>query len=294
MTQTLVSAVVTTCKRKPDIIRRAVDSILSQTYSPIEIIVVDDSPADWPERDSVRDCLTCEYERINYIRHEKNQGACVARNTGLAAAKGEYIAYLDDDDEWLPQKIEKEMAAFRGEKTAMVYCGQRRFNDKNQSFRDINAKAVSGDAVKMLLLGNFVGSTSIPLIKTECLREIGGFDKLLKSAQDYDVWMRLAMKYEFRWVEEPLVIYHIHENEQISKSAANKIAGSEYLQVKYAELIEADRDASWAYPIKLAPYYSVAGDYAKAMELWKGAVKKCPEKLFKNSLYLYRILKNRK
>ena len=108
----LVSAVIITYKRKPEIVKRALESVLSQTYRPLEIIVVDDSPCDYELRSQVRETVESFNEEICYIQHEKNCGACVARNTGLKRAHGKYIAFLDDDDEWVSDKIEKQIAAF--------------------------------------------------------------------------------------------------------------------------------------------------------------------------------------
>lgn len=122
MNKPLVSAIITTYKRPPETVERAIKSVEAQTYKNIEIIVVDDSPDSFSGRDDVKTTVSA-HEGVKYIPHEKNMGAQVARNTGLNAAAGEYIAYLDDDDEWDNTKTEKQLAAFTNERIGLVYSG---------------------------------------------------------------------------------------------------------------------------------------------------------------------------
>ncbi len=138
----MVSVIITTYKREPEMVLRAIDSVLVQTFHDIEIIVVDDSPADFPARKDVRAAVEMRQNEnarisIRYIAHSKNKGACVARNTGLEAATGEYIAYLDDDDEWLPEKIEKQMQVMQKSNAGLVYCGNTVKNDRTGIWEDV-------------------------------------------------------------------------------------------------------------------------------------------------------------
>ena len=110
----LVTCAITTHKRKPEIVERAIKSILNQTHKNIEVFVIDDSPSDWEYRNDVKSMVEgYSSQNVTYIPHEKCMGACVARNTALENAKGEYIGFLDDDDEWNPTKIDKMIKAFR-------------------------------------------------------------------------------------------------------------------------------------------------------------------------------------
>ena len=105
----LVTAVITTHKRTPELVERALKSILAQTYENIEVFVIDDSPEEYELRSAVKNMIESYAEKnVTYIAHDKCMGACAARNTGLEAAKGEFIGFLDDDDEWLPTKLEKQ------------------------------------------------------------------------------------------------------------------------------------------------------------------------------------------
>ena len=292
----MVSAIITTYKREPSIVLRAMDSILAQTYRDLEIIVVDDSPSDFPARADVRAAVEKRKEDnpeidITYIAHPMNMGACVARNTGLETAKGEFVAYLDDDDEWLPDKIEKQMHAMLKTKAALVYCGNLSQNDQTGSCRESKKVYIKGNVFKKLLYNNFIASTSYPLIRKDCLKAVGGFDPKMQSAQDYDVWLRLAEKYEVDYVAEPLVLYHEHDGERITTNPLKKINGLERINQKYADYLEADRKLWRNRNIGIAQYYGLKGEKKKALALWWKCVCKCPELIKENTICFYLIIR---
>ncbi len=103
----LVSVIITTCNRNSCYIERALKSVMAQTYENIEIIVVDDNRADYSIKETIKQTIKGICPQAVYCSHNKNLGAPAARNTGIRIAKGDYIAFLDDDDEWLPDKVEK-------------------------------------------------------------------------------------------------------------------------------------------------------------------------------------------
>ena len=286
----LVSAIITTYKREPHILKRALESVINQTYKEIEIIVVDDSPSDYLRRDEIEKMVNC-YENVKYIKHETPQGACVARNTGMNQSHGEYIAFLDDDDEWYPQKIEQQLNAFVNDKIALVYCGNDVIDDDTGVFKHDKRKFVSGMIFDSLIEDNFIGSTSYPLLRKDRLVEIGGFDALMQSSQDYDVWLRIEKKFEVTYIEESLVLYHIHSGDQITKNPRKKIAGLERIYSKYKEYIESNPNAKWNRTIKIAPFYAMEGDIKKALKLWIVAVIICPFRVKDNLRYLAEIFK---
>ena len=117
----LVSAIITTHNREPDMVLCAVKSVLSQTYQNIELIVVDDSSPSFAQRAEVERSVRSASDDILYLKHEVCQGACAARNTGLSHARGYYIGFLDDDDEWLSTKIEEQLKGFSDDNIALVY-----------------------------------------------------------------------------------------------------------------------------------------------------------------------------
>lgn len=291
-----VSVIITTYKREPKMVMRAVKSALNQTYRNIEIIVVDDSPCDYVFRQQVQEVVQQQQKTekeiaISYIPHKNNKGACVARNTGLFAAKGKYVAYLDDDDEWVPKKIEKQINVLSNSKAALVYCGCICKNDETGACYERRMNYQRGFIFDKLLYENFIDSTSFPLIKKECLISIGGFDTLMQSAQDYDVWLRLAEKYEVDYVPEPLVVYHLHSGEQISTNPVKKVSGLERINHKYQKYIDANPKLWHRRHIVLTPYYAQKGEYKKALNVWRRCVGKAPLEIIDNIRYLRAIIK---
>ena len=255
----------------------------------MEIIVVDDNSDEWKEIYGLNE-LENKYSRygLRYITYSGNHGACYARNVGLSKAEGEYVAFLDDDDEWLPDKIEKQISRMTDENIAMVYCSAKTIHETNGRVSDGQRCVFRGKIYPQLIIENFVGSTSFPLIRKSCLEEIGGFDVLMQSAQDYDVWLRLSEKYSIDYVDEDLGIYHVHSGEQITKNPDKKIAGLERLNEKNKYYLEqeSNKNAKWIRTIKIAPFYAMKGQCKKAMDLWWDAVKINPISLTTNTKYL--------
>lgn len=284
----LVTAVITTHKRPPQLVERALKSILNQTYTDIEIFVVDDSPAEYELRADVKAMVEAYSDRnVTYIAHEKCMGACVARNTGLAAAKGEFIGYLDDDDEWLPTKIEEQLQKFTSADIALVYCGRTVVYDSSNETVDCLPECELDNVYEELLKSNFIGSTSFPLLRTAALMEIGGFDVEMQSAQDYDVWLRLCKKYSVDFVNKSLVLYHFHEGEQITKRPDKKVSGLERIIEKNYEFIKLNGETYWLHHMSLVPWYAKNKQFGKALKTWFKAAFRCPLKIKGNITYLY-------
>lgn len=210
-TQPLVSAVLVTHNRA-NLLPRALDSVVVQSYENVEIIVVDDGSVDrTPD-------LIEEYRQnvaIKYIRLEESVGACQARNRGIREAKGEFVAGLDDDDKWHKDRIKELVAAYSDDfacvtsDTMMVFPGYEAPWKKK--------KVID---LETLLFTNQVGNQV--LARRERLQEVGGFDDALHAAQDYDLWVRLCAAYgPIRNVQFPLqTIYMDHQGERITDNSA--------------------------------------------------------------------------
>ena len=268
----MVTAVITTHRREPELVARALNSILSQTYRDIEIIIVDDSPSDYERRDEVKQLAENSGANVRYIRHERCSGACAARNTGLKAASGEFIGYLDDDDEWLPTKIEKQLQGFTSESIGFVYCRYRMLASDESEVKSNRSGMESGYIFNKLLFKNIVGSTSFPLIRKSALDEIGGFDTELPSSQDLDVWMRLSRDHEANYIDEALGIYHYHDGEQITTNPKKKIAGMERIIEKNLPDLQAEKKAYSCRLLALANYYALDKRLPTAFRKWLKAV----------------------
>ncbi len=155
-----------------------------------------------------------EDARINFVRHAKRRGGGAARNTGVARAQGRYVAFLDDDDEWHPRKLARQLEVLRGREPAVgaVYCGYRIVDRASGRECGRMTPTAEGDLSAELMARNPIGGTSCMLVRKECLEKVGGFDESLPSFQDRDLWIRLARVTRFAFVSEPLLDYYVHEN----------------------------------------------------------------------------------
>jgi glycosyltransferase involved in cell wall biosynthesis len=183
-----VTVVIATYNRA-SLLARAIRSVLAQTMPEWELIVVDDCSTDETEQ-AVK---SFSDERIRYIRHDRKRRVSAARNTGIRCARGEYVAFLDDDDEWLPEKLEKEVAVFRNSEDAvgLVYTGKMVL-DENGKIVQLRMPTKSGWLYEALLDYEFIGSPSRVTIKKQVLDRVAGFDEAFLNREDYDLWLRVA------------------------------------------------------------------------------------------------------
>lgn len=218
----LVSAVIPTYKRAK-LVPRAIRSVLNQTVQDIEIIVVDDGSPD----DTRNAVASVGSARVRYIRHATNRGLPASRNSGVRAARGHYVAFLDDDDEWLPEKTEKQLRFLREYRldAAVGMCL-------------IDGIVPLGKHRQVLLTpddlreGNKWGSCSL-FVKADVARAIM-FDETLSIGEDWDFYIRLAQSYRLGCLNEPLFIYH-----QVGQDAAPQrmISGARELSPKGLERV---------------------------------------------------------
>ncbi len=198
----LVSIVIPTHNRA-NLLGRCVQSILNQTYENFELIIVDDASTDNTKNIIKR----FKDKRIIYIKHKKNLGGGAARNTGIKTAKGNFIAFQDSDDEWLPQKLEKQMNAFEtaSKNTGVIYTAFWRIENGKKTYIPNNIQNKQGNIHQELLKGNFV-TTQSAVVKKECFEKAGVFDEDLPSGQDWELWIRISKYHNFKIINEPLVI----------------------------------------------------------------------------------------
>ena len=196
----LVSVIIPTYNRGKSIIK-AIESVRNQTYNNIEICVIDDASTDGTE-----DIIKSKYRnesKIVYYKLEKNSGACVARNIGISISKGEYIAFLDSDDTFLPPKIELQMLELKRSQ-ADICVSNYKYIDKNKNEKIIRIDPKEGKQLyDSLLYCNTITTGSI-LGKKKCFEHIK-FDECLSRYQDWDLVLRLSQTYEFCYVEKVLL-----------------------------------------------------------------------------------------
>ncbi len=210
MNDELVSSIITTHNRV-DLLPRAIDSVLSQSYANVECIVVDDASDD----DTMSYCQ--QRHDIVYVRLEKedSRGGNHARNVGISVANGTLIAFLDDDDYWLPDKIRKQVELMAGHPDRMVYC-RRKIEvvdgDSVGYVDDYLCEKNKGD-MRNRILYTFPTVTSCILMSKDAIEKIGCFDENLRFWQETEMLIRLAQHVDFSYVDEPLVIYRLDKND---------------------------------------------------------------------------------
>ncbi|WP_254535843.1 glycosyltransferase family 2 protein [Halomarina litorea] len=233
-----VSVVLPTYDR-PEFVRRAAESVLDQTFTDAELIVVDDcSPT---PAEGVLDTLSSSDIAVRYIRHEENRGAPAARNTGIEAATGRFVAFIDDDDQWVPTKLERQYDRFQrgGPAVGVVYTGQR-FTEEGSVVHTLRP-TVRGDVTEDLLSGASLGTFSTLMVRASVIEQAGLTDERFPCWQDREWPIRLSQYTEFDVIEDPLVVRESSGHSQISDD------------------ITAKRDV--AYPLMLETFGPLAEEY---------------------------------
>jgi glycosyltransferase involved in cell wall biosynthesis len=232
-----VSVIIPTYNRR-QLIARSIKSVLNQTYRDFELIIVDDGSTDGTSE------VVAGFndERIRYIRCDENRGEAAARNMGIKAARCDYIAYQDSDDEWLPEKLARQMELLENAppEVGVIYTGFWKTENHRKiyiPFSWVNQK--NGDIYKELLKGNFVGSPVV-LIKKECFDSAGLFDERLRNLVDWEMWLRISRHYHFRCVDEPLAVAH-YDADNISDNPNSLIESLELVLEKNRDGFEGDK-----------------------------------------------------
>lgn len=186
----------------------AIDSVLAQTYPIAEIIVVDDGSTDDTEK-----VVASFGDKVKYIK-QKNAGVCTARNTGVKNSSGDLIAFLDADDIWRHEKVEKQAAKFQEDaQIGLVHCQMREFNTETEETVHLHLDGEEGEVADSLLLYNkivIIGPGGSILVSRKAFDEVGGFDPQLTVGEDWDFCYRVARKYKVGFVREILVNYRNH------------------------------------------------------------------------------------
>ncbi|MCD8096226.1 MAG: glycosyltransferase [Ruminococcus sp.] len=265
----MVSCIITTYNRPTDILKRAVDSVLNQTYKNIELIIVNDCPENTGLVMQIQELIDTYHDgRIIYIVHQKNMGACQARNTGIDASKGKYVALLDDDDEWLLEKLDEQICLFTNDKIGLVYCDAIIEKDGHTVINKRVPKVFGEDTIKALLNSNFIGSNSFPVMRREAVISAGMYDTSLKALQDLDMWIRIAQRYECVHCSKPLVINHISEV-SITTISNNRVSAYKLVIDKYKDLYEKYPTVYHARVIGIAGELMAVGKFKDAWEYYQ-------------------------
>jgi glycosyltransferase involved in cell wall biosynthesis len=219
----LVSVVVPTYNRV-QLIGETVESILTQQYDNLELIVVCDGCTDGTERfvNSLAD------PRVKVVAQENSGGPARPRNAGVACARGEYVAFCDDDDLWMPEKLRTQVTLMeRDPCAALCYAGGVTFGNGAESFlRNRLKRGPRRNHFRALLYSNFILNSSV-LVRRSTLAEVGPFnvDKRLHGTEDYEMWLRIAHTRKLVGIDEPLVRYRVHRGNLAGNRARATLRG---------------------------------------------------------------------
>jgi glycosyltransferase involved in cell wall biosynthesis len=209
MSRPTVSTVIPTHNRS-ELLRRALASVAAQTRAPDEVIVVDDGSSD----------DTCEWlahePGVTLLRQD-NAGVSAARNRGIAAAAGEWIALLDSDDEWAPRKLERQLQAIADEPGYLLCHADEIWIRNGRRVNPMRKHAKAGGHIFTHCLPLCAISPSAVVMHRQLLDAVGEFDESLPACEDYDMWLRVCSRYPVLYVDEPLVVKHGGHSDQLSR-----------------------------------------------------------------------------
>ena len=239
MNNPLITVVVPTYNRA-SLVLDALGSVFAQSYRPIEVVVVDDGSVD--DTESVVAAWIVEHNQTDafstrYIK-QNNSGGNVARNRGISEAIGDYIAFLDSDDLWQSDKLQKQIKVFdNNPNVGGVYCGVRHVLLESGEARKLAKRSYpSGKLLNKMLIYDVTAPTSTYIIRKEVFDKVGSFDEELQARQDWDMWIRLASQYEIGVVPDELVDYREHTGVRTATNPQKEITAYKIIMGKYVSL----------------------------------------------------------
>ena len=215
-----VTVVIPTQNRR-DALRDAIASVRAQTWPHVDLVVVDDGSTDGTDR--LLSEMAAADPTLRYVRNAVARGGADARNQGIEAATGPWVAFLDDDDTWLPGKLEAQLGALRAVPAAVAASCAYFYSAPLRPERVVRVR--TGATLQDMLSTNSLGGASVCLARTETLRAIGGFDGGQRSGQDWDLWLRLFQQGPIVCCDEPLARYRSHRGQRISNDMPSLYAG---------------------------------------------------------------------
>ena len=275
---TKVSIIIPTYNRA-NFLQRSINSAFAQTFQDFELIVVDDCSID--NTKEIIENIKKSFPNIQYIFLEQNGGAANAINVGVKHSKGEFIAILDSDDEWMPTKLEKQLNAHKqskSKKIGLVGCGALLYNEKGQFLGPFNVR-LNELGLPYLLRKNYI--TQHTLLPKKVLDEVGPRDTKLKVIYDWEMWIRIADKgYDFEFVSEPLFKYFIQQHGLVRSASMSKLIDEFlYLTNKFSSLYNKHKKYYSGLLHDIAIAYFLNRRYKDAFVYYWKATKKFPFQL---------------
>jgi O-antigen biosynthesis protein len=254
----LVSVVIPTFDRA-HLLPRAVQSVLSQSYSNLEVIIVDDGSTDA----TAETVAATADPRVRYVRHERNRGAAAARNTGIRESRGDFVAFLDSDDEWLPDKIASQMDAFRLSDLAnvgAVTCGVTRVSEDG-SRTDVVSHLRGNIFEEVLPYRGAQGIGSALLVSRAVFDSGITFDERLRALEDRDLFLQITRSFAVDLVPRPLVrVFSVAGEARVSRNVQNLRAAHRHIFHKLAPELRHRSSVRARYYLRSARYAFHCGD----------------------------------
>ncbi len=283
MKKPLVTAIITTYNRNSATVKRALDSVVKQSYENMEILLINDCPENRELAQEIKELADSYTGKVRYIEMPENSGACAARNLGISNSSGEFVAFLDDDDEWLENKISMQIKYFDDDSTGMVYCNTyARYENKNKLVIRERHRMPEGCVYPYLFERNFISSTSFPMIRKSAIMQEKGFNTEMQSLQDLELWLRITRNWRVRYIHEPLGIYYFYDGERISKHTERRTAAYEIIYAQHEKYLEDNPKIMASYERTGMTFYVNAGDFKRAYGHLKKAVLTDPLSIGKN------------
>jgi glycosyltransferase involved in cell wall biosynthesis len=249
----------------------AIRSVVNQTEADFEAIIVDDGSHD--DSSSVV-VSTFGDPRLTYVRLPSSRGPGVARNAGITRAAAPYIAFLDDDDEWLPSKLAVQLGVLERspERVGGVYSAQITVDEVTGQ---ASIRRCKEDKFHSAAGDNSI-TTSSMIVRRGAFDVVGLFDERLYSGQDFDMWIRLAQVFDLIYVDQPLIRYFIHSGYRITDDDARKAHAQEILFAKHRRIFDENPRGHCLMYIALAKRYLRLGDKERAHRCLRKAMRLAP------------------
>lgn len=262
-----VSVVIPTYNRVK-LLDNSISSVLAQTYRDFELLVIDDCSTD----NTADFVSSIGDERIKLIRNSSNKGIAGVRNIGVENSSGEYIAFLDDDDEWEPEKLGRQMNLLKtgSANLGCVYTGAFIVDSGGNPIR-ISVPQYRKRILSEILLRNFIITSSV-ILRTECFERVGLFDETIPYGEDYDMWIRIAQEFEFDYVKDPLIRYRLHQS-SISGNNATIATGLGILLEKHKRAFASNPRAYSNHLLELGVAYCHVGRMKEGKRAFLSAIK---------------------
>ncbi len=261
-----VSVIIPTHNRA-EFLRSAITSVLNQTFQGFEIVIIDDA-----SKDHTQEVIANFNDaRIKVIHNQFSKGDAGARNIGVINSNGEYIAFLDDDDEWLPEKLEIQTCLLDNSPPEVGGVCTHSFIIEQVSGR---VSSVFNPERNDLVKENFIRTSSI-LLRRECFEKCGLFDESMPTSSDYDMWIRISTKFSFKIIEKILVKYYIHEN-RLTFNYEKITKGMEILFEKHDDFFNKNTKAYSQRYLHLGVLYCYKGEVQKGRKAFRKSMRMNP------------------